>query len=351
MNKRKIIVNQLIFCKSYQEALSASKAFESFSFMVTFLGERRTVNAKRYLRKSGSKYLPYKVSIQYEVEYKGDFCSYGFVDAKTIKRFLQIVDELNNAPEEERWEIANKYEKLDDNLLYDVYYYENFDTFFKRKLRPLLNRIHLACQIAFSRKIDTSFFEIIFEEHSMWFSKTYAAEKSIERVPLFDSGKLAIVADTFISVRKVWEWAQKHYYNKKDRWMSEARAWVSLSNALNHIGYESLLYSIIGLEYVYTKSEKKVKKQLQEAIPTVIKGVTAEEIKELYRIRSDFVHGSLPFPLYGEKNITLEFFNVNKAAAILLETVRLLVENNANRIIVEDGKINYIKDDTFASRW
>lgn len=346
-----VVIDQLIICSSYQEAISVSKTFDKFSFKVFFLGDRQTVRARRFIRKiESSKEYSHKVVVRYKLDYESGFHEYGFIDAKTIKRVPKIIDELRAAPKDRRWEIAFQYENMDDTDLYDVYYYESFDWFFKEKLRPLLNTINLACQVAFARQLDTSFFEIVYEECGSWYSRTYIAEKGSECVPHLECGELTDIDPTFLPISSVWEWSQKHYYNKKDIWTSEARAWVSLSNGLNHVGYESLLYSIIGLEYVYAKNERKVKQQLRESIPIVLPEVTSEEIETLYKIRSDFVHGSLAFPLFGEDNLIQEYSNVKLAAGILLKTVRLLVENDANRIIVTNGKVQYIKDDTYISR-
>lgn len=341
----KIIIDQLILCKSYADARNICKAFDNFSFSVCFFGKTQVVHAKRFIRKINVRSFSHCVTVRYSMQFKGDFCKYGFLDERTIKRFPELPEDLSLCDYEERYDIISKYQRKVD-CWYDIYYYPNFDFFYRNQLQRLLNRIDLVCKVAFTCEYPTEEFEVYYEENGQTFRRGYIANN--DKRDFFSlSCKDIEYSDTSpIPIPIIWAWSQNMYYskNKKGRWTSEARAWVALSYAVNHSGYESLIYSILGLEAVYTKSEKKVKEQLRNSIPIAIDHVAEDDINAIYKLRSEFVHGDISLPLYGERDDLSQYMLVQKAGGLLLETVRNLVRNHATIIRIENGEPRYINE-------
>lgn len=341
-----ILIDQYILCDSFPTAKAICSAFADFKIRQFYFGGTQAIKARRFIRKAKSKTFSHYALIRYSINFKGAFCTYGFIDEKSIKRYPELPDTVGKCPIDDRWRIISEYEEKDDDC-YDIYFYKNFEDFYKNKVIDLLNRIDMACKVSFSCKYHTEFFQIYYEECGQAYERGFWANNENHGLSMLGIANVPGAIFSPIQLQSIWNWAEENYYNKRNNWYSEARAWAALSYAINRDGYESLLYSIMGLEAVYTKDDKMIKQQLKDSIPKVIGYISEEEINELYKLRSEFVHGDIAYPMCGKddhdysKNAL-----VQKAAVVLLETIRLLVQNNATKIRVINGHISYICDRT-----
>lgn len=342
----RIIIDQYIPCDTYANSRFISNAFANFKIRECYFGKIQTIRATRFIRKSKARSFSYFVIIRYTIKYDGEFSSYGFIDEESKRRHPKLVTDVENCDKDNRWKIIFNYEEKDNHLC-DIYFYEDFKRFYDKKLIYLLNRIDMACKVSFSCKYKTNFFQIYYKENEQDYECGYFANSDVTNWCLIGIEDDARVSFDPIPLQNVWDWSNMNYHNKKGRWTSEARAWTSLSYALNRDGYESLLYSIMGLEAVYTQGDKHIKFQLRNSIPKIINFVSETDINNLYKLRSEFVHGDISYPLYGVDD---HDYSKNKFVQIstiaLLETIRLLVKNNATKIHYVNGEIVYLRDKT-----
>lgn len=124
------------------------------------------------------------------------------------------------------------------------------------------------------------------------------------------------------------------------------RAWSAFSHAVNKDYMDSLLYTFIGLESVYTFKSSFTKVQLKTSITIVIDYISADEIEKLYGLRSGFAHGNTTLPFYGEIDLAahLNYLLIQKLSRAFLDTIRLLVIHDSTKIKVNNGSIQYIKE-------
>lgn len=111
----------------------------------------------------------------------------------------------------------------------------------------------------------------------------------------------------------------------------------ALSYVFNREMHEIFVYSIIGLESIYAADNKGISNTLQKNISPVFPSITKDMIKKLYRMRSKFVHGEIPVGNYHlvEEIIENERDYIESsrlAVALLIATIRNLIENNATTI-------------------
>lgn len=120
-------------------------------------------------------------------------------------------------------------------------------------------------------------------------------------------------------------------------------AFSALTQALCRSGYESLIYAIIGLENLFIPKEHSKSEKLQKRIRSVFPNVTAADIRKMYSLRSNFVHGELKMdtccvtlPSADEESV-----NAHKtstlATALLLESIRKLIAQNATCFHFEEN--------------
>ena len=203
-----------------------------------------------------------------------------------------------------------------------------------------MNRIYLACVIAFANEYNADNFVIHYSENGQCYERGYFPQECYDRIrPSEYWDKL----DTKpISMSIVWKWMRKNHKYQKDRLNSEARPLTAITYALNRSNFERTFYTVIGLESVFTKSEKKVKKQLKETITKVFPVVSENDIDLFYSKRSDFAHGDIVFPDYYEslKNMPhwSDYTNAaQKSTALLIITLRELVKNDAIKILLDSN--------------
>lgn len=139
-----------------------------------------------------------------------------------------------------------------------------------------------------------------------------------------------------MKVSKVMEWIKK-YTNLYDTSLNTPIAFLSLTYVLNRHYHESLLYSIIGLESIFVPESKGHSFLLQKRINYLFSDVAKGKIKDMYNLRSKFVHGEFEM---GACPLLIEIiFNedaikdtVFLATALLLESLRILVLHDATEI-------------------
>lgn len=335
----KIIIDQHIFCVSYESAKKISNSFEHFHFKFYDLGKNSSVYAKRYIRKTlENKFFTHKVIVRYSIEYDGEFLEYGFLDKRTRNRYPELVEKLSVANVYQKKDIIFEYKCKEDDFCRDIYYYEDFEEFFKDKLILCINKIYMACVIAFADTYRTDCFAVYYTEKGQNYERGYFAKNSYDGIRLnncytgFDKKPIALTM--------VWNWMQKYHKYKKDKLVSEARPLTALTYALNRSGLEKTFYSVVGLESVFTKSEKGVRKQLKYAITKVFPNVSESDIDLCYNKRSDFSHGDIIFPDYyvtsRKSYACIDLLNIaQKATLLLIMTLRELVKNDAIKIIVD----------------
>ena len=143
----------------------------------------------------------------------------------------------------------------------------------------------------------------------------------------------------------------ENYYCKAEDEYSEARVITAYSYVLNRTPFEVLLYAVIGLENALTDGKNGIKSQLKEILPKLYDFITSEDVKEIYRMRSEFVHGDIEFPNFYKRGITeyrefkyIKYARMAKLALVL--TINELVRNDATKIRLINDKIEYSKEKT-----
>ncbi len=340
-----VIIENIIYCETYKDAIKISKAFENFRINFICLGGKHKVQAKRFINKVKSHSNPYHVYVRYCLKYKGEFLEYGYIDERTMKKYPNIVKELQQSTKNDRWKIASKYQNIEDNYCRDIYYYNDFLDFLNNTLKKYLDRIYLTGVIAFANQYRNTIFTIYFEECGKTFEVTRNYLSFDNECLIKD--EILLYTEEFIAFQKVWEWIENTYWSNKDKDFSEPRVLTALSYVLNRSPFECLLYSLIGLESVFTKDEHHVKAQLKSNIPLVFEFINDNDIEMFYKMRSNFVHGDIIFPNYYDRKIMnykeIKYYkHAEKAACLLLLTIRLLVRNDALKIIFNrDGTLYY----------
>ena len=140
-----------------------------------------------------------------------------------------------------------------------------------------------------------------------------------------------------VALEQAWNWIKKNtsLYGKRDR---SPMAFSALTYILARDYHEAILYSMIGLESIYSsKHEKGITEKLKKRIPLVLPGIDSQQIKNLYKIRSDVVHGNiqlgicLSMPEAIENDDEYENNGI-LAAALLFASVRKLIEKDSTAI-------------------
>lgn len=152
------------------------------------------------------------------------------------------------------------------------------------------------------------------------------------------------IITTKLTVNQVVSWIKKHT-NLHENKVKCPVAFSALSYVLNREDHESLLYSVIGLESIYSPDNHGISNALQKRINHIFPLITKEQIKNIYKKRSDFVHGKEKIHLYNDytdmMNGIFPYDNVSfLATALLFETIRKLIANDATKIIFHE-QISY----------
>lgn len=148
--------------------------------------------------------------------------------------------------------------------------------------------------------------------------------------------KHADLLSTNLTLQETWNWIHDHtsLFGKKQK---SPMAIAALSYILNRENHEALLYSIIGLESIYCPEDSGISFILQSRITHIFPSITRRQIKHLYDLRSNFVHGGKLIGVKYSDDETYEDDCEYKeyaflSYALLVETLRLLIHNNAETI-------------------
>lgn len=141
---------------------------------------------------------------------------------------------------------------------------------------------------------------------------------------------------TKLDFTNTFSWIKK-YTKLQDDGQKPPVPFTMLTYLLNRDGHESLLYSVVGLENLYSTKDTGISYKLQNRINYLFPSITKEQIRNIYKQRSDFVHGKVRMNLckdYSDvMNGDLQFDDsAILACALLMETMRLLVKNNATTL-------------------
>ncbi|MBR2924128.1 MAG: hypothetical protein IKC28_03765 [Clostridia bacterium] len=113
----------------------------------------------------------------------------------------------------------------------------------------------------------------------------------------------------------------------------------ALSYVLNRELREILIYTSIGLESIYVPENRNERQRLKTRIKLLFPHLDIEaSINDMYTFRSKFVHGEISMGIWSlmEPNISSDEAKLEKtaqfAAAILVESIRILISKNATGI-------------------
>lgn len=143
-----------------------------------------------------------------------------------------------------------------------------------------------------------------------------------------------------LSIEQCWTWIVKNTSICGKKAHSPV-CFTALTYVFNRDSFESLMYANIGLESIYMKKgEKGLSAKLQQRIKAIMPFLDEKRVKDIYNMRSRFVHGSAEFSIFDsysefdDDDTTLDL--VDLAKALLLETICLLIHNNASKLQFEE---------------
>ena len=338
----KIYIDHLYVCHSYIEAKELADKYVDFKFVFRSLGVKRTIHPKFYIRKTVEKSAyTHTLNIRYKFDFAGDFCDYGFLDRGTLNKYPELPNILLKTENKfDRWQAVFNM-AYDD--IYDFEFYEDFQSYFDKELKELIDKLYLTEVIALPQSISVGIYNIYYEECGQIYEMRYGAEKgSFSFVKSIDNLRELETLD----FQKTWNWINKLWKYQRDKWYTEARPLTALSYAINREPFEQFFYAILGLESVYTNGNRKtrIKEQLKDILPKVFPSVSSEEVEKFYSLRSDFVHGNIAFPNYYDTKLSLKYDYIvyaNKVDFLLLRTIQLLVKHDACKAR-NDGSGNII---------
>lgn len=137
-----------------------------------------------------------------------------------------------------------------------------------------------------------------------------------------------------ITIQQAWNWIANNS-NLCKRKSDTPPALAALSYVLNRQYPEVLMYSIIGLESIFTaKESRNTNYLLQNRITHLFPSVTKTDIKNMYQLRSEFVHGNKRIGILYSIDDQIENEedyknNAMLSAALLIESIRILIAHNA----------------------
>ena len=140
-----------------------------------------------------------------------------------------------------------------------------------------------------------------------------------------------------VTIQQAWNWIANNS-NLCKRKSDTPPALAALSYVLNRQYPEVLMYSIIGLESIFTaKESKNTNYLLQNRITHLFPSVTKTDIKNMYQLRSEFVHGNKRIGILYSIDDQIENEedyknNAMLSAALLIESIRILIAHNAAEI-------------------
>lgn len=156
-----------------------------------------------------------------------------------------------------------------------------------------------------------------------------------------------------IHIAKTWSWL-KNKTNFLDASSKSRidRALNALSYVYGYPNYEIIFYLLLGIEALYNKGHGEIKIQIEEKSKIVLGDFSTLKslIKNMYDVRSNFIHGRFDFAKKKTENVELEespshkkyYDSVDTALSILICTLQILINNDCTSI--SDIK-SFIKND------
>ena len=150
----------------------------------------------------------------------------------------------------------------------------------------------------------------------------------------------AAVPDSKVGIEDCWKWICNNTMmgvpGKK-----EPVYFTVLSYLLNRYDYEALLYSVIGLESLFTEPKSRnISYQLKKNIAAVFPSLQEADLNKVYKLRSKFVHAgsdiSFLDSFIGFANDSTLKESLELASAILIESIRLLIRSQASRFVFKE---------------
>lgn len=167
--------------------------------------------------------------------------------------------------------------------------------------------------------------------------KKYNSENYLtEILPADTFGEYRRLVKTELSFEETFYWIRNHT-SLLGNTRKTPVMFSTLTYIFNRNFHESLIYSTIGLESIYSPGKAGISSALQKRITTFFPSVEKEQIRNIYNLRSKFVHGEMIIGNYNmideivENEIAIEKETL-LAIVLLLETVRMLISQKAEKI-------------------
>ena len=113
-----------------------------------------------------------------------------------------------------------------------------------------------------------------------------------EIIPIGTLKEYKLIKKESISYKEALMWIKNHTSLCGNRNKSPS-AFSALTYVFNRQYHEGLIYSIIGLESIYSPGKSGISYTLQKRINKFFPMISKDEIKKMYALRSKFVHGEL----------------------------------------------------------
>lgn len=222
-------------------------------------------------------------------------------------------------------------EKITVKKLRKYFKHDHVDENFEGQMELIcLRMVHAIVLSSPWLNIDCADFTVYIDENK-FISKRFISYYPIQNEAYKKWSKLFT---TNITIEQTWNWLIQNKIH--DRNNSNCPIVSFLSYLLNRDYHEIMLYSVIGLEalYGYNKNKRSISFTLQNRIHRVFPNITMEQVKKLYKARSNFAHGDTTI---GSYDLLLDLINGHFdlsteaifASAIFIETLRMLIANNA----------------------
>ena len=181
----------------------------------------------------------------------------------------------------------------------------------------------------------------------IWNSKVYindtqyADENYVKEImPIGTLKEYQTIKKVSVSYTQALDWIKKHT-SLCNQCEKSPSAFSAITYVFNRQYHEGLIYSIIGLESIYSPGKSGISYTLQKRINAIFPMVSKDEIKRMYGLRSKFVHGELSISNCDLLPETLDDYDqfsdtAFMAMSLLFETVRVLISNNADSIIFNE---------------
>ena len=228
---------------------------------------------------------------------------------------------------------SQELKRLDMSVLKKFIKDDNLEDFYEEKVKKLVLAIVMSIAIAYPEININSATTIVAFDGNVYKKEQYFSYYPIHNDSIKEYGN---IIDSSVSFDDCFNWIKKHT-SLADKEVKTPVIFSSLSYVFNRELHEILIYSIIGLESIYAPSNKGIAYTLQKNINTVFPMVRKDMIKNLYKMRSEFIHGEISvgnFQLIDETiDSTHDYSEPCKLAiALLIATVRKLIENDATGI-------------------